>query len=403
MVITPQQIQLDIYKAYDDAKEHKRNTIAQLGFEINQEIDLNKLIYELVTRTYTPLRAFCFITFDPVQREVYASQFRDRVVQHVLYNYLAPLFDTLFIHDTYSCRTGKGTHFGVQRFWHHLRSATNNFQNDAEILFYDLSGYFMGIDKQRVMNIVMNEIYKHLYRRSPDGRRWDERLDPLFCEWLLNCFLDRNPAKDRIVIGDERDWDGLPDKKRLDKSKDGFGIVIGDILSQLLSNVLLNVTDQWAKRKIKLKHFGHYVDDHYIIHPDSGFLHSLEPELKEAYHELINVNIHPNKIRYAPANSANQFLGAYVGPYYLMPRERTIKKFTKVAQEMEYELIFYPQTTLTLETIRARVNSYCGIMSHYKSFELLRKYFYVPAYTHYFEFHNYMQKCDIKPEFCLEF
>lgn len=86
-----------------------------------------------------------------------------------------------------------------------------------------------------------------------------------------------------------------------------------------------------------------------------------------------------------------------------MPRERTIKKFTRVAQEMEYELIFYPQTTLTLETIRARVNSYCGIMSHYKSFELQRKYFYVPAYTHYFEFHNYMQKCDIKPEFCLEF
>ena len=109
MKITPEQIRHDLYKAYDDAKKHKRNTLAQLDFEDVQELDLEQLYEELVTRFYEPLPAFKFITFDPVQREVFASQFRDRVIQHMLYNYLAPLFDTLLIEDTYSCRVGKGT------------------------------------------------------------------------------------------------------------------------------------------------------------------------------------------------------------------------------------------------------------------------------------------------------
>ena len=403
MHITPEQIKEAVYKAYDDAKEHKRNTPAQLKFEIEKEVDLEKIIDDLVHHRYIPLRAFCFITFDPVQREVFASQFQDRIVQHVIYNMLAPFFETLFIHDTYSCRIGKGTHFGVNRFWHHVRSATNNFQEEAEIMFFDLSGYFMGIDKKLVINIVMGEIYKHIYRRSPDGRLWSERIDPDFCEWLLHCFLDRNPAKDRILVGDIKDWEGLPTKKRLDKAKEGFGIVIGDILSQLLSNVLLNVTDQWAKRTLMLKHYGHYVDDHFVIHHSAEYLHNLKPIIEDGFNEKIHVVVHPDKYRFAPANTANQFLGAYVGPYYMKPRSRTIGKFTKVAEELEYQLIFHAQTLLTLEIIRSRINSYCGILSHYKAYDLLENYLDKPAFNHYFIFDRWMTKAVIKPEYYMLF
>lgn len=104
MVITEQQIREDLYQGYFDARQHKRNTLAQLNFEIFSEHELEDLIFDLVHRRYKPKPAYCFITFDPIQREVYASQFRDRVVQHMLFNYLAPLFEPLFIYDTYSCR-----------------------------------------------------------------------------------------------------------------------------------------------------------------------------------------------------------------------------------------------------------------------------------------------------------
>lgn len=399
MVISEQQIHEDLYQAYYDARKYKRNTLAQMEFEEEEEVNLEDLYPELVNRTYKPLPAFCFITFDPVQREVFASQFRDRVVQHMLYNYLAPLFDTLLIYDTYSCRLGKGTHFGMERFCHHIRSVTDNYHHDAYVLLVDLSGYFMSIDKTLLMDIVMEEIYRHLDRRSPDGRLWSERIDPYFCEWLLHCFFDRNPADDCIRLGSPSNWNGLPEKKRLSCSPPGFGLVIGDIDSQMLSNVLLNVVDQWAKRIKKLKHYGHYVDDHYVMHRELSFLQELEPELQEAFWQKIHVEIHPHKIRYAPATGANMYLGAYVRPYYKVPRQRTIDKFVRVAQEMEYQLAFCQPTLDDLELIRARVNSYCGILSHYKAYNLRKKYFDVPAYNHYFTFDEWMTKGVLKPQY----
>ena len=399
MVITEQQIHDDLYQAYHDARKYKRNTLAQLEFEEEEEVNLEELYPELVSRTYRPLPAFCFITFDPVQREVFASQFRDRVIQHMLYNYLAPLFETLFIYDTYSCRLGKGTHFGMERFCHHICSVTDNYRNEAYVLLIDLSGYFMSIDKNLLMEIVMSEIYKHLDRRSPDGRFWSERIDPVFCEWLLHCFFDRNPADDCIRLGHPDNWIGLPPKKRLSCSPPGYGLVIGDIDSQMLSNVLLNVTDQWAKREKKLKHWGHYVDDHFVMHRSLVFLHDLEQELQEVFWNKIHVEIHPHKIKYSYANASNMYLGAYVRPNYIVPRQRTIDKFVRVAQEMEYQLIFSRPTLDDLELIRSRINSYCGILSHYKAFNLRQKYFDVPAFKEYFVFDEWMTKGILKPEY----
>ena len=66
MVITEQQIHDDLYQAYHDARKYKRNTLAQLEFEEEEEVNLEELYPELVSRTYRPLPAFCSITFDPV-------------------------------------------------------------------------------------------------------------------------------------------------------------------------------------------------------------------------------------------------------------------------------------------------------------------------------------------------
>lgn len=396
MKITPEQIRNDLYKAYEDAKKHKRNTLAQLDFEDVQETDLEQLYEELVTRYYEPLPAYSFITFDPVQREVFASQFRDRVVQHMLYNYLAPLFDTLLIEDTYSCRVGKGTHFGMMRFEHHLRSVTDNYTQEAYVLLFDLSGYFMSIDKSLLMGIIRDEINHHLDRKSPDGRLWGERIDPDFCDFLIHVFFDRNPATNCIRIGRASDWNGLPPNKRLSCSPPGFGLVIGDIDSQLFSNMLLNITDQWAKRQMKLRHWGHYVDDHFVMHNSLLFLQKLEPVLIETFKEKIHVDVHPHKIHYTPANGANLFLGGYIRPFYKQPRQRTIDKFVATARTMEYRLLCCNPSLNELEQINRVINSYCGIFSHFKAYNLRKKYLDTPAYNEYFIFNEWMTKAKLR-------
>ena len=400
MLITNEQIREDLYQGYFDARKNKRNTLAQLNFEIFMEHELENLYYSLVKRTYKPLPAFCFITFDPVQREVFASQFRDRVIHHMLYNYLAPLFETLFIYDTYSCRLGMGTLFGVERYQHHLRSVTNNFTEEAHVLYIDLSGYFMSIDKKLLMNTILKEVWKHLDRKSPDGRLWEERIDPIWIEYLLHCVLDHEPAKDCIRVGAPTNWNGLPHNKSLQYSPEGYGIVIGDITSQLFSNIVLNIYDQFVKRTLKIKHYGHYVDDMYHMDKSRSFLLEKIPQIQEFLQNDVHVHVHPNKIRLLSAYDANQYLGAYVRPYYIVPRQRTINKFSKVMNQLEYRLVVGdPPTIDELYHIRAQINSYCGLLIHYKSFNLRRKYLDRPAFYKYFIFDKGFSKVILRPEY----
>lgn len=401
MKLTEQNIRDDLNVAYLDARRFKRSTLAQLEFEEYQEVSLEGLVNALVTRTYKPLPAFCFITFDPVQREVFASQFPDRVVQHMLYNYLAPFFERLFIHDTYSCRLGMGTDYGVKRYCHHIRSVTDNYTKEAWILMVDLSGYFMSIDKKLLFDTIMYELRTKADRISDNHvQTWGEKLDIDFCEYLLHCFLDRNPAKDRIKLGKPSNWVGLPKNKQLEFSDEGIGVVIGDIISQLFSNINLNLTDQWAKRRMMLEHWGHYVDDHFVMSQDLDLLNRLKDEiLPVAFKEIAHVNVHPRKCHIVPADGATQFLGAYIKKGFMLPRQRTVDKFVMKMQQREYQLMIDTPTLQDLLDIRASVNSYLGILSHYKSFNLRKKYIDTPAFNKYFIIDDDFRKISIRKDY----
>jgi hypothetical protein len=39
---------------------------------------------------------------NPVKREIFAADFSDRVVHHLIYNYIMPIFDATFINDSYT-------------------------------------------------------------------------------------------------------------------------------------------------------------------------------------------------------------------------------------------------------------------------------------------------------------
>ena len=48
-------------------------------------------------------------------REIFAADFKDRIVHHVLVDELERYWEPVFIHDSYACRRGKGIHHAVAR------------------------------------------------------------------------------------------------------------------------------------------------------------------------------------------------------------------------------------------------------------------------------------------------
>jgi len=110
------QIELcDLFDAYYSCRSNKRNTINALAFETDFESNLITLWNEINSGTYQPGKSIAFIVNKPVKREIFAADFKDRVVHHLIINKLNSLFEKECIYDSYACRTGKGTHFGIQR------------------------------------------------------------------------------------------------------------------------------------------------------------------------------------------------------------------------------------------------------------------------------------------------
>jgi RNA-directed DNA polymerase len=95
------------YRQYLECRKNKRGTINALKFEMNCEENLIDLQSELIDRTYYPSRSVCFMATRPKLREIFAADFRDRIVHHVLVDYLEGIFEPKFIFDSYACRKKK--------------------------------------------------------------------------------------------------------------------------------------------------------------------------------------------------------------------------------------------------------------------------------------------------------
>lgn len=254
--LTKDKLLNDICEAYYDARRHKRSKPYVLKFETNLKENLEQLCDDLYNRTYKPQPSSCFIITDPKKREVFAAEFRDRIVHHLYYNYTYKIFERTFIHDTYSCLKGRGTHFGVNRLSQHIRKESLNYTRECYVMKMDIRGYFMHINREKLLEICLKSLDKMSYHKVSKHRneRWIDVVDMDFIRWLTKEIVMLNPINDCLVIGSPSEWDDLPHDKSLYNSPEGCGLPIGNLTSQLFSNVYLNVMDQFMKRVLKCRH-----------------------------------------------------------------------------------------------------------------------------------------------------
>ena len=118
------QLQEELFEAYFACRRNKRNTPSALAFERHFESRIFSLADEMFDGRWRPQPSTAFIVSKPVKREVFAAQFVDRVVHHWLMMKLERHFEGLFIEDSFACRSGKGTLFGIRRLESFIRAAS---------------------------------------------------------------------------------------------------------------------------------------------------------------------------------------------------------------------------------------------------------------------------------------
>jgi len=387
----------DLFQAYYDARRNKRNTISALKFEVDYEKKLFELYEEIRNGNYQPGESVCFISFYPVQREVFAADFRDRIVHHLIYNYISPLFERQFtphllgrrntfspkrangsngkycpkgagfINDAYSCREGKGTSYGIKRIDHFIRSCSRNYKKDCYILKLDIKGYFMSMDRF----ILYDKIEKTLPKISGGDVDFDIGL----ILYLIRKVIFHDPTKHCRVKGKKSDWQGLPASKSLFCAKPNQGLPIGNLTSQLFGNVYLNDFDHFIKYNLRIKYYGRYVDDMVLVHQDKEYLRFIIPKLKKYLRENIDLELHPNKVYLQHFSKGVNFLGVIIKPYRVYIRNRIKGNFYKKIKAWN-NYLKEKENKLSKEEARkflSCVNSYLGLMKHYKTRKIRRK------------------------------
>ena len=91
---------------------------------------------------------------------------------------------------------------------------------------------------------------------------------------------------------------------------------IGNLSSQLFSNIFLNDFDHWVKEVLRIKRYIRYVDDMVVLASSKAELVEVRDLIVQKL-ALDGLTIHPKKIRLAPVAAGIPFLGYIVWPNHI--------------------------------------------------------------------------------------
>lgn len=352
----------ELFEAYYSCRHNKRNTANAIAFEIDYESNLIQLCTEINNGTYQIGRSIAFIVNKPVKREIFAADFRDRIVHHLIINKLNHLFEKEFIHDSYGCRINKGTHFGIKRVDTFIRKCSQNYTQDCYVLKLDIQGFFMHINKNILWKKL--ELFINAKYRNTDK----ELILKLAKQIVFN-----NPTQNCIIKGKRSNWNDLPNNKSLFYSHSNCGLPIGNLTSQVFANFYMNTLDHYIKSTLKQKYYGRYVDDFVIVHENKEYLKALIPHLSNFLLTTLNLKLHPKKIHLQHYKKGIKFIGAVILPNRIYIANRTKGNFYNAITTQNKVVQNRKPTKAEQEALLSSLNSYLGIIKHYQSFNLRKQ------------------------------
>ena len=385
----------NLLSAYLSCRKGKRKSFNALKFEVGFESKLFQLQRELENRSYQPGRSICFVVTYPKLREVFAADFRDRVVHHLLINRIEPLLEPRFTDHSFACRKEKGTQAALSKLKKSINKISKNKTENAYYAQFDVKSFFSSIDKDILFQILQKEI-----KGSFPLKLEEEVL------WLARTIIYHDPTKNYLLKGDQKLFQQIPANKSLFFSPQKKGLPIGNLTSQFFANLYLNQFDHFIKRKLKVRYYFRYVDDLVLLSEDPNQFKSWRREISLFLKEKLKLQLHPKKDQYGSIYSGVNFVGYLTKPDYTLVRRRVVNNLktklhyfnqglllTSNNQRQEVLPLAAPPTKEELKQLLAVINSYYGLFKHGNCYRL-RKNLYQK------HFHNLKKYLKPAKDYC---
>jgi retron-type reverse transcriptase len=328
----------NLYLAFQKAARGKRSKEEVAAFEYDVETQLFQLQEELQSQTYQPGPYRSFTIHDPKRRLISAAPFRDRVVHHALCNIIEPIYERVFIGDSFANRIGKGNHRA-------LDSAQYFSRKYKYVLQCDIQQYFPSIDHPILLNILERKIR-------------DEKV-----VWLCGKILKSGEG---IFASGSTGYFPGDDLFSYFRPR---GLPIGNLTSQFWGNVYLNELDQRIKRKLHCKAYLRYVDDFLLFSNDKKQLWDWKEQVIAELQKLRLV-LHEERSTVVPCKTGIPFLGFRIFPQY-----RRLKRKNGIAFQRRFHKIIRAYNTgkIDFKTLNTRVQGWVAHARHGNTWMLRKK------------------------------
>ncbi|MDD5098463.1 MAG: reverse transcriptase/maturase family protein [Candidatus Pacebacteria bacterium] len=305
---------LAAYKEFIKGKMNKRD-VRDFSFCLMDNIFL--LHKDVVNYEYNHGGYQAFKVSDPKPRTIHKASVRDRLLHRAMYRILYPFFDRTFISDSFSCRNDKGTHSAIRRFNHFGHIVSKNNTKTCWVLKCDIRKFFASINQQILLKILRKYII-------------DEKIIQLLEKIICSFYSVRQ----------------------------GVGLPLGNLTSQLFANIYMNEFDQFIKHKMKIKHYIRYADDFVFLSENKNYLESIIPAIADFLEKELKLSLHPNKVFIETLFSGVDFLGCVNFSNYSVLRNSTKKRMMK---------------RMKIRPMVKTLSSYIGLLSHSNNYKLRNK------------------------------
>ena len=319
----------NLYESYKNVCKSCRSKYKKTNFSFFLYSNLTDILNELKNNSYIFSKYNIFIIKDPQFSIIMSDQMNDKIVNHLIaYKILIPALSPYLIEQNVATRKG----YGANKAYYYFEKYANTLKvnGNVYVLKIDIKKYFYNIDH----NILLNMLKKKI--KNKDVINLLTRIINQTNEEYINKDILRlkkieiKNIKSKNISDTEKSY-LLKSIEELPHYKNGKGLSIGNVCSQIMAVFYLSGIDNYIKRNLGCKYFLHYMDDYLILSNDKIFLKKIYILLEDKFNEYkLTINYKSNIYK---LNNSFTFLGR---TYYLKnnkliyrPRSKTYKSINK--------------------------------------------------------------------------